>query len=1203
MKNGVMQDHDEAGPAPDDGGKFHAHLLSNGRFSTLLSANGGGFSALDGFAITRWVPDPTRDADGVHLYVRDVEHGVFWTPAGGPAPAGGHTVHVDDGVATFRSSAHGIACTTAVCVSPAEDVELRRITLHNEGPAARTIEVTTYAELALNTLAGDAAHPAFSKLFVQTAHDPAREALVAWRRLRSPEDQPLWAMHRLLSDSTATVTAHETDRARFIGRGRDRHRPAALACGGAAGPGPAACLSGTVGNVLDAVFCMRRVVTMEPGAGATFVAVLAAATARDTVLRAIDAIPHVAAAEAVFEQAATAPHDGVAALGLPKRWRELLRLEHAGAPVERTLPAPWAPSSQTGANSTGTDPSGPTAGRGAEELRFFNGWGGFSADATEYVIRMPFENGAPRRPPLPWSNVIANEQAGCIVTESGAVSTWSGNSRENRLTPWSNDPVSDPHAEALYIRDDAADTVWSPTPGPVPGHGDYEVRHGFGYTRFLHESSGLLHDTHVFVPAHSPVRVVRVRVTNAGPAPRRLTLSCYAQLVLGTHEAETRGRVRTWLAVTGNALMARNDERGEFSERVAFAATSADGVAAASWTTDRRSFLGERGRISAPAALRKRAGTAQHAPLDGWTGAGRDACFAQACTVTIEPGAQRTCAFVLGECASEAEAEAVITAFRSPGDIDAALEGARVEWLRRLGTVHIETPAPALDVMVNGWLTYQNLSCRMWARSAFYQSGGALGFRDQLQDSSALLYVDPAITRHQILLHAAHQFVEGDVLHWWHPPLGKGIRTRFADDLLWLPYITAFYIERTGDTGILDERVRYLTAAPLEPDEDEAFILPEDAGVSGTLYEHCCRALDRSLTTGPHGLPLMGVGDWNDGMNRVGREGRGESVWLGFFMFDIMRDFMPICVARNDHDRVAAYAAYHERLQHAVNDAGWDGAWYRRAFYDNGEPLGSANSDECRIDALAQSWAVISGAAPPERGEQALDAVEEYLVDEEAGLIRLLTPPFDRTPNDPGYIKGYLPGVRENGGQYTHGVLWAIRALAELGRTGRAAALLEMLSPATRGGTPANAARYRVEPYVTAADVYGVEPYIGRGGWTWYTGSAGWMYRVALESVLGVDLRRGAELALRPCIPQSWPGYTVTLRLPEGTIYEIAVSRGTAYSITLDEDPGRVHGGALVVPLLRDGRTHAVVAGIPATGVHAGNMHMSRFVATGREPG
>jgi cyclic beta-1,2-glucan synthetase len=1191
------------------------HLLSNGRFSTLLSAGGGGFSALDGFAVTRWVPDPTRDADGVHLYVRDVEHGVWWTPAGGPSPGGGHTVHVDGGIATFRSSAHGMTCTTTICVSPGDDVEVRRIILHNEGPAARSIEVTTYAELALNTLAGDAAHPAFSKLFVQTAHDPARDALVAWRRQRSPEDRQLWAMHRLLSDSTATATAHETDRARFIGRGRDRHSPAALACRGRVGDGTARPLSGTVGNVLDPVFCMRRVVTIEPGARATFVAVLAAAASRDTVLRAIDAIPNVGAAGAVFGQAAAAPHDGVAALGLPKRWRELLRLEHAGAPFERTVPGPGAPSSQTGAgavaapptrsqtsaDSPGADHSRLSAGRGDEKLRFFNGWGGFSADATEYVIRMPFENGAPRRPPMPWSNVIANEQAGCIVSESGAVSTWTGNSRENRLTPWFNDPVSDPHGEALYIRDDGAGTIWSPTPGPVPGHGDYEVRHGFGYTRFMHESNGLLHDTHVFVPAESPVRIVRVRLTNAGPAPRRLTLTCHAQLVLGTHEAETRGRVRTWLALTGNALLARNDERGEFSERVAFAATSADGVDAMSWTTDRQSFLGERGRISSPAALRRRDGAAQHAPLDGWTGAGRDVCFAQACTVTIEPGAQRSCSFVLGECASEVEAEAVIAAFRSPGDIDAALEGTRAEWLRRLGTVRIETPVPALDVMVNGWLTYQNLSCRMWARSAYYQSGGAFGFRDQLQDSSALLYVDPAITRNQILLHAAHQFVEGDVLHWWHPPLGKGIRTRFADDLLWLPHITAFYIERTGDTGILDERVRYLTAAPLEAGEDEAFIFPEDAGEAGSLYEHCCRALDRSLTAGAHGLPLIGAGDWNDGMNRVGREGRGESVWLGFFMCDIIRDFLPICADRVDYDRVATYAAYRESMQHAVNEAGWDGKWYRRAFYDNGEPLGSANSDECRIDALAQSWAVISGAAPPERADQALDALEEYLVDEEAGLIRLLTPPFDRTPNDPGYIKGYLPGVRENGGQYTHGVLWAIQALAELGRTERAAALLEMLSPVTRGGTPAKASRYRVEPYVIAADVYGVEPHIGRGGWTWYTGSAGLMYRVALESVLGVDLRRGTELALRPCIPQSWPGYTVKLKLPEGTLYEIAVSRGTACSITLDGDPGRMHGGALVVPLLRDGRTHAVIANIPAT-EYMPATQTSRFEAGGSSP-
>lgn len=1127
-----------------------ATVMARGAYAVLLTAAGAGCSTFHGLALTRWTADRTRDADGFFVYLRDADTGAVWSA--GHQPMGRapdrYVARLDD--AEIVREDWDIETRLEVRLAAGGDAELRRITLTNLGARARRIEVTTYAELVLNTPGGDAAHPAFSKLFVQTGWMPEREALVAWRRLRSPDDEPLWVIHRLLGGGNSPE--YETDRARFIGRGRTLESPAALDEG--------AQLSGSVGNVLDPVFSLRRTIELAPGETATLVALLGAGRTQQDV----EAIADRHADAAAFDAAGDAEPSDADALGVPASW--LRNAGRLGVPTGGMygMGDRYKPPLREGVPGEGM-------GWDEEELRCFNGFGGFSADGREYVIRFDEDERGPIRPPMPWTNVIANEDAGFLVSESGSASAWAANSRENRLTPWSNDPVSDPHGEALYLRDGGV--FWSPTPGPRPGAGSYETRHGWGYTRFRTFSQDLRQETTMFVPRHDSVKIVLLRLTNTDREPRHVSAFSYAQLVLGGLPQETGDHIATRYDAALNAIFATNPHRGEFSERVAFAAAVGGDGFSGSWTADRTAFLGAYGSPEWPLALR----TAQR--LDGRAGEGLDPCAAFQVPLTIASGETVEVAFLLGEARDEAAAREILGRYRDPSSVAAALEEVRQFWIDTVTAVQVETPSPEIDLMVNGWLAYQNLACRVWGRTAFYQSGGAFGYRDQLQDSSALVYLDPGLLRRQIVLHAAHQFAEGDVLHWWHPPLSKGIRTRFADDLLWLPYITVFYLASTGDAGVLDEAARFVTADPLPPGEDEVFLVPGESG-SASVFEHCCRAIDRSLTRGAHGLPLMGTGDWNDGMNRVGREGRGESVWLGFFLHGILDDFIPICEARGDADRAQRYRAYRHALGEALNatGAGWDGGWYRRAYYDNGAPLGSQANDECRIDAIAQAWAVLSGVAPPERAEMALDALERHLVSEDEGIIRLLTPAFDRTPHDPGYIKGYLPGVRENGGQYTHAALWAVRALAQAGRTERAARLLAMLSPVSHGRTPDEVAVYRAEPYVVAADVYGVAPHVGRGGWTWYTGSAGWMFRVALESVLGVTLDGGGALRLRPCVPRDWPGFTVRWRLGDGTRYEIAVTREDGGGIRgrLGDRALEAAGGVLRIPLARDGGEHRV---------------------------
>jgi N,N'-diacetylchitobiose phosphorylase len=1171
-------------------------VLSNGRYTVIVTAAGTGYSSYDGLALTRWIPDRTHDALGSFVYVRDEETHDVWSAALAPVrrEPDAYSARFGPGWAEIVRRDHDMEISTRICVAPDADVEVRLFTLTNRSDRARRISVTVYAEAVLNAPLADAGHPAFSKLFVQTQRTADGDGIIATRRLRSAADEPLHVVTRLIGPGDH-ATEIETDRARFIGRGKSLAMPRALIDG--------EILSGTTGNVLDPVLSIRRYEALEPGESAELCWLIGAgaeqgsvdAEVRDFARHAATRVPSAftGARQRALEllgEAIQSPHVHVA-LGAqvygtgeerprercadgPESDRDLLdevaeqgfNPEHE-KPVELVARRTWFAPTQP-------PDTGLARRTTAQDLRFFNGHGGFSLDGSEYVILPEPARDGLRLPPLPWTNVIANERVGFIASERGTGFTWCANSRLNRLTPWSNDPVMDPQCEALYVRDDLTGAVWSPTPGPVPGAGHYEVRHGLGYTTYTHEANALLEETISFVPRNDPVKLTRVRITNTGDVERHLSLVSYAQWVLGAVPWDTAASVTTRVG-DDNVIRASNAAESDFTSLVAFAAVApSDPAPVVSFTTDRRAFLGAYGATDAPSAL------GEDIPLDGRADGAGDPCAALRISIVVGAGETLQCTFMLGEAADDCEVDTLVERYRAAGQVDAALAEVRTFWQDLVGGVQISTPSPAIDLMVNAWLTYQNLSCRIWGRSAFYQSGGAFGFRDQLQDAAALIHVAPERTREQILLHAAHQFVAGDVLHWWHPPSSVGIRTHFSDDLLWLPYITAYYIEATGDESILDEMIPFVAGPELSADEDEVLVRPELGIAPATLYDHCCHSLDRSLTAGAHGLPLMGTGDWNDGMNRVGREGRGESVWLGFFLAHILDRFTPLCERRDDPARSAMYWAYRARLGAALNDGGWDGAWYRRAYYDDGTPLGTAAGDECRIDAIAQAWAVISGVAPPERAADAMNALEEYLVSEPEGIIRLLTPPFDRTPRDPGYIKGYIPGVRENGGQYTHGVLWAVRALAELGRCDRAAPLLEMLSPVLHGGSAERIATYKAEPYVIAADVYGVAPHVGRAGWTWYTGSAGWMYRVALESVLGIELLGGDSLIVRPCVPKSWQRFSVRYRLPDrATVYDIRVERGHGETrATLDGAAAgiAVTDGVTRISLTPDGRTHQV---------------------------
>jgi cyclic beta-1,2-glucan synthetase len=1266
-------------------------LLCNGRYGLMITNAGGGYSQWGEFEITRWRSDRTQDPWGTFCYIHDVDSDRLWSnthhPTGGKVEGYSASFALDRAV--FRRADNGIHTETEVVVLPEDDVEIRRITLINRSVRTRRLNLTSYVELSLAPHNADRQHPAFNKLFIQTEAVPQDQTLLAYRRPRREDDPPIYVAHRFsLEHAADEALQFETDRRRFIGRGRTLANPM----------GVFQELSNSQGFVLDPILSLRQSLSLAPGQRIQVTLVLAAGETRQQVLglmgkysdpHAIDRAMDFAWTSAQVElrllrirpdearrfqqlashllfpnpllrppaerieenrkgQAGLWPY-GISGdlpialitigeardLSLVRQmlqahtyWRrhglmaELVILNEEAGGYERPLRERLERLIQTHSMYAEVDrpggiflrsaaeipeedlrllkaaasvvlvaargtllqgvpveapelleplakkraPREPSASLPFMELPYFNSLGGFTPDGREYAIYL----GPNTHTPAPWANVIANPTFGTLISETGSGFAWYGNSQRNRLTQWSNDPVMDPPSEAVYIRDEETGVYWTPTASPIREETAYRARHGAGYTVFEHNSHGIEQELTVFVPVDEkggePIKLQRLLLRNDSSRHRKLSVTYYVEWTLGENRESSQMHVVTHWDDEVQALLARNRYHPEYGDRVAFATINPPPE---SYSGNRTSFLGRNRSLGNPAAM-------ERTGLSRRTGAGFDPCAALQVTVELAPGERAEITCMLGQAESVEEVHKRVLVYREGLALETALSQTKAWWDSLLGTIEVHTPELAADFLINRWLLYQSLSCRIWGRSAFYQSAGAFGFRDQLQDVMAFLYAYPELAREHILLAASRQFKEGDVQHWWHPPSGAGIRSRISDDLLWLPYVVAHYIRTTGDVDILHTAVPFLDAPTLEDDQHEMFFTPEVALEHATLFEHCRCAVTRSMTFGPHGLPLIGTGDWNDGMNLVGAGGKGESVWLAWFMVDVLQGMAELSALLGRPDLSQTYHQDRNALIQRVERAAWDGEWYLRATFDDGTPLGSSANEEARIDSLPQSWAWLSGAADPDRADKALESAWKHLVREDEGLVLLLTPPFDRSEPSPGYIKGYPPGVRENGGQYTHAALWFAMALARRGDGTRAAKMLRMINPIERARDPETVWCYGLEPYVVAADVYRLPGRIGQGGWSWYTGSAAWMYRAWVEEVLGLKVR-GDHMQLNPVIPGWWEGFRLRYRHGEA-IYEIQVEnpegceRGVSW---VEMDGQRMRNG--MIPLDRGLVKHRIL--------------------------
>ncbi len=1256
-------------------------FLSNGHYSVMLGANGSGYSRWNGQVVSRWKPDPTEDRWGNYIFLRDMANHQWWSATAEPRRVEGEKTSVifGDDKAEFTKVVGRLTSELECIVATEHDAEGRRITLINMSQEDRYIEVTSYMEPVLSTDDSDNAHPLFSRMFVKTEIGKRGDVIRAVRNKRNPNEPDMWVAHLMVDSSgTARPTEFETDRRRFIGRGR--------LLGEAAAFDPGAHLSGTDGFTLDPVLSIRRVVRVPAGKKVSVIYWTIAAPSREEIDAAIERYRHPDAFSHEMVHAWTRAQVQMRHIGVNSRqaaafqllgrylvypdmhlradlatveaglrsqsalWplaisgdypiialrindemdlgiaREALmaqeylrsrglvvdlvivneRASSYAQDMQHALDAACENFRRLGqadglrqhifavrrdlmdaetwqaliaasravfhaANGTITDQinravslfappvkvlsrepeaevilnlpvleapvSRPVGDKG--DLEFWNGYGGFSRDGSEYVIRLHGGQATPQ----PWINVIANSGFGFHVAGEGGGFTWSRNSRDYQLTPWTNDPVENRPGEAIYITDLETGAVHTPF-AALSRNGEqlFEARHGHGYSVFSTLSDDLSLELLQTVDPEKPIKISRLRIRNTGSSNRRLRSLAYAEWVLGNNPQRTAPHVLTAHDEETGALLASNPYSLDYSGRTAFLAIAGD---VSGFTSSRREFIGKAGSILTPAAVAPGYSFSNKAEFDG------DPAAALAQDFVLAPGEERDVYIYLGDAAERDEAKALVRQIRGQ-DFEVLLKDVHTFWNGFTGTLSVNTPDKAFDLMVNGWLPYQALACRIRARAAFYQASGAYGFRDQLQDTLAFLLQDPSLARGQILNAAARQFVEGDVQHWWLPQTGAGVRTLISDDVVWLAHAVDHYCTATGDMSLLDEQVPFITGEALQPGQHDSFYRPEISGETGSVYEHAARGLDLAIQrTGENGLPLILGGDWNDGMNRVGIEGKGTSVWLGWLLAGTLESFLVHARNRGDQKRVALWEAHLPRLTAALEQAGWDGSHYRRGTFDDGTPLGSDQSEECRIDSIAQSWSVLSGKGDPERQQIAMNAVLERLVDEEKGLIRLFTPPFEKASHDPGYIKAYPPGVRENGGQYTHAATWVVLALAKLGRGDDAYRCFSMLNPVNHAKAPDAAETYRVEPYVVAADIYGEGMLARRGGWTWYTGSAGWLYRAAVEGILGIS-RRGDRLLVQPVLPSGWDRADVDVGIGGRTRRIAMIRKGGGIEVSVD---------------------------------------------------